>query len=181
MDKEIKPKKKTKAKQEVIDIEEKKKRRQKKLDNLMSVEDINARRTPEERKKAASKAGKRSVEVRRQNKVMMDMARKILNLPVGESYANVKSVMARFGISEKDMNYASALLAVMAVKGISGDIMAAKFVRDSAGYDPQTILKEEQLEYMKENGQNINITMDGELTTKSRVQIYLPERDEDPE
>ena len=73
------------------------------------------------------------------------------------------------------------MLATMAIKGMNGDVNAAKFVRDSAGLDTMTVLKEEQFEYMKENGQNINVNLDGELTTKSRVHIYLPERDEDPE
>lgn len=41
-------------------------------DNLMTPQELNARLTPEERKANASKAGKRSVEVRRENKLIKD-------------------------------------------------------------------------------------------------------------
>ena len=164
-----------------ITPEEKAKNRQRSNDNLMSVEDINARRTPEERKAAASKAGKKSGEVRKKNRMMMDMARKILEMPVSENYANVKAAMTRFGISEEDMTYANAVLSVMATKAMAGDVKAAQYVRDSAGLDPMAVMREEQFEYMKENGQNINVNLNGEIETRSRVQIYLPERDADPE
>lgn len=154
---------------------------EKKKQNLMPVEVLNSIRTPEQRRADASKGGKKSVEVRRRNRMMMDMARKILEMPVGERYGNIKSMMQTFGIPEDDMNYGTAMLAVIAVKAMSGDINAAKYVRDSAGMDSMTVLKEEQFEWEKENGQKINVSLDGEVTTKSRVQIYLPERDEDPE
>ena len=155
--------------------EDEQKKERKQNGNLVDVNVFNSRRTQEERSAIASKAGKASGEKRRANRMMMDIARRILEMPVSDSYTANKDIMRRFGIEEKDMNYAVAMLATMAVKGISGDINAAKFVRDSAGLDAMTVLKEEQFEYMKENGQNINVSLDGELTTKSRVQIYLPE------
>ena len=161
--------------------EERKRSREKSNANLMPIQEINSRLTPEERKAKAHRAGKASVEKRRQSRAMMDMARKILEMPVGEAYKQNRSIMERIGIPESDMNYANAMLAVIAVKAMSGDVNAAKYVRDSAGYDPMSVLKEEQFEYMKENGSSINVTLDGEVNTKSRVQIYLPERDADPE
>ena len=153
----------------------------KRKENLMDINVLNSSKTPEERKEVARKAGKASVEKRRANRMMMEMARKILEMPVGDAYKANKDVMRRFGIEESEMNYGIAMLATMALKGMNGDVNAAKFVRDSAGMDMLTVLKEEQLEYMKENGQNINVNLEGELSTNSRVKIYLPERDDDPE
>jgi len=161
--------------------EEKVKGREKSNQNLMPIEEINARRTPEERKEKASIAGKKSGEKRRNNRMMMDLARKMLEMPVGDAYKNHKAIMERFGVPNDEMSYAASILASMIVKAMAGDANAAKYVRDSAGLDSLTVLKEEQMEYMKENGASINLNIDGELTTKSRVQIYLPERDEDPE
>jgi len=149
--------------------------------NLLTAEEVNSRLTPEEMHEKMSMMGKASAEKRKKNRMMMDLARKMLEMPVSNSYTGNKEIMRRFGIPEEDMTYAVAMIASMAVKGMSGDVNAAKFVRDTAGLDSLTVLKEDQLEYMRENGQTINVNLDGEVTTKSRVQIYLPERDEEPE
>ena len=149
--------------------------------NLLTPQEVNSRLTPEEMKAKMSMMGKKSAEKKKENRKMMDLARKILDMPLTDSYGNVKSILRRYGIPEEEMNYGAAILANMTVKAMGGDVNAAKFVRDSAGLDSLTVLKEEQMEYMKENGASINLNIDGELTTKSRVQIYLPERDEDPE
>ena len=161
--------------------EEKAEARARQKENLMDINVLNSSLTPEQRKENARKGGLASAEKKRSNRMMMDLARKMLEMPVSSIYTANKEIMRRFGIQEEDMTYAVAMLASMAVKGMSGDVNAAKFVRDTAGLDTLTILKEDQLEYMKENGQTINVNLDGEVTTKRRVQIYLPERDEDPE
>ena len=161
--------------------EEKKKNREKQNANLLTPQEINSRLTPEQMKEKMSMMGKKSAEKKRANRMMIDIARKILEMPVSEQYTNVKSIMTRYGIPQEEMNYATAIMTNMIVKAMTGDANAAKFVRDSAGMDALTVLKEEQFEYMKENGTNINVSLDGEVTTKSRVQIYLPERDDDPE
>lgn len=161
--------------------EKQKKVKSKKEDNLIRPEELNARLTPEERRENASKAGKASAEKRKENRKLMELTRKILDMPVADSYQNTKMIMQRLGITADDMNYASAIMATMIVKAVGGDANAARYVRDSAGYDSMTVLKEEQFEYTKENGTNINVSVDGELSTRSRVQIYLPERDDDPE
>lgn len=161
--------------------EEKAQARKRQLANLKPIEEINSSLTPEERKEKASRAGKASAEKRRNNRMMMDIARRILDMPVSDSYKSLKEIMKRFGVEEDNMTYATAILTNMAVKAAAGDVNAAKYVRDSAGLDAFTVLKEEQFEYMKENGQSINVNLEGELTTKGRVHIYLPERDEDPE
>ena len=161
--------------------EEKALARERQLANLISTEEINSRLTPEEMHEKMSMMGKASAAKKRESRMMMEFARKLLNMPISDNQPQLKIVLSKLGIPEGEMNYNAALVAMMLGKAMNGDINAAKFVRDSAGVDAFTVLKEEQLEYMKENGQNVNVTLDGELTTKSRVQIYLPERDPDPE
>ena len=149
--------------------------------NLLTAEEVNSRLTPEQMHEKMSMMGKASGAKKRENRMMMDFARKLLDMPVSENQPQLRITLAKLGISESEMSYNAAMIAIMLGKAMNGDVNAAKFVRDSAGVDSFTVLKEEQLEYMKENGQTINVNLDGELTTKSRVQIYLPERDEDPE
>lgn len=161
--------------------EEKNKGIEKRKENLMDINVLNASKTPEERRESARRAGIASGEKKRANRMMIELARKMLEMPVAEAYKGHRNVMERFGVPESEMNYAAAILTTMVVKAVNGDANAAKYVRDSAGLDSLTALKEEQFEYMKENGTSINVNLDGELTTKSRVQIYLPERDDDPE
>lgn len=153
--------------------EEKAELRAKQKENLMDVNVLNSSKTPEERKEVARKGGIASGEKRRANRMMMDLAKKILEMPVSDAYQNMKVIMARYGIPEDEMNYAAAIMANMAVKAVSGDVNAAKFVRDSAGFDSLTVLKEEQFEYMKENGTNLNVNLDGKL--EEDVHIYLPD------
>ena len=157
------------------------KNREKQNANLLTPDQLNARFTPEERRENASKAGKASAKKKRENRMMIDLARKMLEMPVGEAYKNQKAIMERFGVPENEQTYAAAILTTMMVKAFAGDANAAKYVRDSAGLDALTALREEQFEYEKENGKNINVNLEGELKTQSRVQIYLPERDDDPE
>ena len=119
-------------------------------ENLLTTAELNARFTPEERRDNASKAGKASVEKKRKNREMMD-----------------------------DMNYETAIITKMVTKAMDGDLNAAKFVRDTAGFDPLIVMKEEQLDHMAENGANVNVNLEGK--TQNRVLIYLPARDADPE
>ena len=151
------------------------------IENLVTPDEINARLTPEERKENASKAGKASVEKRRKNRLMMDMARRILAMPLGEEQPDARAIMEKLGIESGDMNYGTAIIAAMVSKAIDGDLNAAKFVRDTAGFDPLIVLKEEQFNHMVESGANVNINLEGKANTSNRVLIYLPERDADPE
>lgn len=155
--------------------EEKAKARERSKANLLKAEEVNSRLTPEEMHAKMSMMGKASAAKKRNNRMMMDFARKLLEMPVSDQQPQLKIVLSKLGIPETEMNYNAALVAMMLGKAMGGDINAAKFVRDSAGVDSFTVLKEEQFEYMKENGQTINVNLDGEVTTKSRVQIYLPE------
>lgn len=138
-------------------------------------------RAEEEQRKIRSMGGKARWEKDRNDRMMIELTRKILDMPLSDSFKKQKGELRRYGIPEDEQSYAVSMLATIIAKAARGDVNAAKFVRDTAGLDPTTVLKEAQFEYMKENGQNINVNLDGELTTKSRVQIYLPERDEDPE
>ena len=147
-------------------------------ENLLTAAELNARFTPEERRDNASKAGKASVEKKRKNREMMDIARRILAMPLGEEQQNAKAIMLNFGLEDSDMNYETAIITKMVTKAMDGDLNAAKFVRDTAGFDPLIVMKEEQLDHMAENGANVNVNLEGK--TQNRVLIYLPVRDADP-
>ena len=136
---------------------------------------VSMEQTPEERRKAASKAGKASGEARRVKRDQRDVAKLMLEMPVSDTQGRLKSSMKSLGCEEKDMDYWTAVVATMIVKAVGGDVRAATFLSKSAGYDPAQRLKEEEFEYMKQNGTNLNVSLNGELETKSRVQIYLPE------
>ncbi len=110
---------------------------------------------------------------------MMDIARRILAMPLGEEQQDAKAIMLKFGLEDSDMNYETAIITKMVTKAMDGDLYAAKFVRDTAGFDPLIVMKEEQLDHMAENGANVNVNLEGK--TQNRVLIYLPARYADPE
>lgn len=143
--------------------------------NLIKNEDL----TPEQRRENASKAGKASGEARKKQNEMKKAARLLLGMPLPESQESLRKVLKSFGVQDKDMDYNMGLIAAVMVKALKGDAIAAKFVRDSAGYNPELELKEEQFEHVKTNGSNINLNVDGSMEVKSRVQIYLPEIEDD--
>ena len=151
----------------------KRKNREKQNANLLKPEEVNSRLTPEQMKEKMSMMGKISGEKRRKNRMMMDIATKILDMPLSDSYKNVHEILDRMGLPEDERNMAAAMIAMQAVRAATGDREAAKFVRDTAGMDSMMVLKEEQFEYTKENGTNLNVNLEGKL--EEDVHIYLPD------
>ena len=72
--------------------------------------------------------------------------------------------MQALGFADEDMIYSNAILAAMLVKASNGDVNAAKFVRDTAGFVPEE-----------------SVSVNAEVSEKSDVQIYLPELEKDDE
>ena len=72
--------------------------------NLMPIELVNARRTREERRESASKAGKASGEAKRQRKAMQETMKMILNLdlPECETKDLYRNMGASFGLDMSD-------------------------------------------------------------------------------
>ena len=119
----------------------------------------NEARTPNERQENARKAGKASGEARRRKRDMREAANQLLNMQVSPVQTKVRAAMGALGIEKDDQNYNMAVLAVMALQAMSGNVNAAKFIRDTAGQNPLIQLQERQFEYEKErrSGQGAEI------------------------
>ena len=130
-----------------------------KTENLVK----NAELTPKERKEKASKAGKASAESRRKKKDMREVAKMLLGMAAKGKDLN-KSLEA-FGIPESDRTNMAGILARMTLEAQEGNIKAAEFVRDTAGYAPEKA------------GNNVNLNIDnGE---KKGLVIYMPDNGRD--
>lgn len=102
--------------------------------NLITPQEVNARKTPEERKAAASKAGKASAEKRRQKKSFQELCRWGLSLPL--KTGDVDEITAMAEASGKNMTVNEAAVLAVCNKALKGDVQALAFLRDSAGEKP---------------------------------------------
>lgn len=101
----------------------------KRLKNLITPEELNARHTPEERKAIASKAGKASGQKKRDNRTFKELA---LMLMAEEA---TPEDIKRYGLPEGSSN-SLVMLAAAAKKAKEGDMKALEVFRDTAGQMP---------------------------------------------
>lgn len=99
--------------------------------NLMSIQEVNSRRSREEHRKDSSKGGKKSAEIKRQRKAMKDTMKMLLNLDLPESEGKEK--LKEMGIEEEDLNVQTAILTNQVQRALKGDLDSAKFCRDTSG------------------------------------------------
>ena len=131
-----------------------------------------------EPREAGRKGGKASGEARRKKRQMQQAAKLLLNMPVvGE---NAVKNLETLGFSEEDMTNQMALLVRVFQKALqTGDVRAAEFLRDTAGYNPETNLKERQFKYEKDKEKGINQEI--EDTSETDESIYgNPEEKDNP-
>ena len=95
--------------------------------NLMPIELVNARRTREERKESASKAGKASGQARRQRKAMKEQMNLLLSLPA--KYEQEQEFMDFLGIDEDNWDNQMALIIALYKKAMKGDVFAFQEIR----------------------------------------------------
>ena len=57
--------------------------------------------------------------------------------------------MKSLGIDEQDMTYSMAILSAVLLQAGNGNVKAAAFLRDTAGYNPAQQLQEKQFAYQK--------------------------------
>lgn len=108
-----------------------------------------------EPREAGKKGGQASGAARRKKREMRTAAKTLLNMAVtGENtIANLEAL----GLSEEDMTNQMALLVRIFQKAMAtGDVRAAEFLRDTAGYNPETKLKEQQFKYEKDKAMGMN-------------------------
>ena len=120
------------------------------------------RRSPEEVRAITSKGGRASAVAKRKRRDMRLLAEALLNKNVSKSQKTIREKMAALGLNEEDMVYANAVLAAMLIKAANGDVNAAKFIRDTAGFAPEE-----------------KVSVDAAVSEKSDVLIYLPEIEKD--
>lgn len=112
--------------------EEKRAARERSNANLMTPQEVNARKTPEERRESASKAGKASAEAKKRRKTAREIYEAMLSRPASDQ------VMGGLpDLPEGATNY-DVLLARMMFSAQKGSVKAAQFVRDTAGDQPTT-------------------------------------------
>ena len=112
--------------------EEKRAARERSNANLMTPQEVNARKTPEERRESASKAGKASAEAKKRRKTAREIYEAMLSRPASDQ------VMGGLpDLPDGATNY-DVLLARMMLSAQKGSVKAAQFVRDTAGDQPTT-------------------------------------------
>lgn len=98
--------------------------------NLMSVEELNSRRTPEQHSADSSKAGKRSGEVRR----LRAAVKRVLETSLPNGMEELKEALEKAGIDTTNDN---GIAFAMVLKALQGDTSAANWIRDTAGEKPK--------------------------------------------
>lgn len=104
-------------------------------------------RTVEEERAIQSKGGTSSGKARRRKRDMMKAMQWLLNMPAS---GNADKFLESLGIDENDRTNQVAILSAIAMKAMSGDVRAAEFVRDTAGYNPRQRLEERRFEAEQE-------------------------------
>lgn len=131
--------------------------------------------TEREPREAGRNGGKASGAARRKKREMRTAAKMLLNMAAtGE---NTTANLAAMGFAEEDMTNQMAMLVRVFQKAMSGDVRAAEFLRDTAGYNPETKLKEQQFKYEKDKAMGMNQEI--EDTSEVDSQIYGDQEEKD--
>ena len=106
--------------------------------NLMSVEELNSRRTPEQHSEDSKKGGKASGVARRRKKEMRERLEILLSLPIKDGKgAEIEKIKSFGAIKGKNITVEDAILIAIAQKALKGDIQAGTFLRDTIGEKPK--------------------------------------------
>ena len=104
-------------------------------------------RTKDEQREIATKGGLASGEARRKKRDMRESMKMILDS--GLTKQQIEQ-LRQLGLQADDWSLGD-LVNVMAVqKALKGNVLAMQFVRDTAGYNPELLLRERQFEFEKE-------------------------------
>ena len=115
--------------------------------NLMPIELVNARKTREERKESASKAGKASGEAKRKRKAMKEQMEMLLSLPFKSK--KQLNFIKELGIEENDIDNQMALIVAMYGKALKGDVQAFNTIREVV-QDEKTVKDEDRVQIIND-------------------------------
>lgn len=100
-------------------------------DNLITAEELNARKTPEERRESARKAGKASGVARRERKTMQETLQMFLAMPIKDgSLDDLNKLKSIAGINDANISVQEGIIAVQLAKALKGDARAANIVME---------------------------------------------------
>lgn len=102
--------------------------------NLMPIEEVNSRRTPEQHSADSRKAGRASGVARRRKRSLREAADLYLSLPVADRRKWNK--IAREGVDPEDIDNQMAMIIGLTQKAVKGDAKAAKVIVDLIGEAP---------------------------------------------
>lgn len=101
----------------------------------------NSERSPSEVRENGRKGGIASGKVRRKKRDMREAAKVLLDTEVKNP--RVRRKMKDNGIDDDDLTNQMAVLLSMFMSAVNGNVRAAEFLRDTAGYNPSEMLKQE--------------------------------------
>ena len=119
--------------------------------------------TSEEARRNGAKGGKASAEARRKKKTMMEMIEALLT--VENTDPALGKTLKKIGFEEDDNYHMSRIIHSVIRKAEEGDLKAVDMV----------------VKLLYGNTQDVNVNLEGNMSVGQRVQVYLPQRDDDPE
>ena len=148
-----------------------------KLDNLLTPQEVNARLTPEERRRNAIKAGKASAKARKEKSDLFRAMDLIMEMP---AVGKTKDMLEALGYSGAELNNGNALAATLYAMAMKGNTKAAELLLNYKLQVQENTRKNKEsdarISAMAQNTDivQINSTDDDE----GGVMIYLPAKDE---
>lgn len=108
-----------------------------KRNNLMPIEEINSRRTPEERREQARKAGIKSGEARRRAKTFKEIGQFLVEATLRDEVVfDIEEIKSISQLRGANMSLKDAMLWQQIQKALDGDTKAFEVVRDTIGEKP---------------------------------------------
>ena len=101
----------------------------------------NSERSPSEVRENGRKGGIASGKARRKKRDMREAAKVLLDTEVKNS--RLRRKMKDNGIDDNELTNQMAVLLSMFMSAVNGNVRAAEFLRDTAGYNPSEMLKQE--------------------------------------
>lgn len=95
--------------------------------------------TEEQQREIAKKGAMKSVEVRKEKKLMKEALKELLKLPIKNS--DIKAELEELGLEKSEMNNQTALIVSAYKSGLEGNIKAIEFIRDTIGEKPKEEIK----------------------------------------
>lgn len=112
-------------------------------ENLMSIDEVNSRRTREQHSNDSRKGGQASGKARRKKKAMRELAQAILSMPVkkGKKTAGIDKAKAIEELVGKNLTVQEVALLKIAQSAMRGNTKDLEFLRDTAGEKPKETIK----------------------------------------